>query len=90
MDKINELLSLNLKGADIALIGTWIWITNTVKEQKELLKSAKCRWHSKRKCWYFTEQKGKTRYNAKASLSDLAEAYGYQGFKNENQQAALN
>lgn len=78
-DKINELLALNLTGIEIALIGTWIWITGDTKPVKEELKGAKCKWHSKRKCWFFSTQK-KRRYNSKASLNDLAESYGSKVF----------
>ena len=82
IDKINELLALNLSEIVIALIGTWIWITGETKQHKELLKTAKCKWHGKRKCWFLSTQK-KTRYNNKASLSDLASSYGYKTFNME-------
>lgn len=79
IDKIDELLSLNLTGIEISLIGTWIWITGETKVYKEQLKAAKCKWHAKRKCWFFSLQ-SKTRYNSKASLDDLASTYGYSTF----------
>ena len=79
IDKINELLSVNMHDVEIALIGTWIWITGETKQYKETLKETKCKWHSQRKCWFFSTQK-KSRYNSKASLSDLANSYGYHTF----------
>jgi len=85
INKINELLALNMLEAEIALIGTWIWITGQTKQYKDLLKTAHCKWHSKRKCWFFSTQT-KTRYNKKASLNDLAGSYGYTSF-NERQKA---
>lgn len=85
IDKINELLALNLSDVEIALIGTWIWITGNTKPVKDLLKQAKCKWHSKRKCWFFSTQK-KTRYNKRASLSDLAETYGCSVFTESKKQ----
>ena len=87
INKINELLALRLTGAEIALIGTWIWITGQTKQYKELLKEANCKWHSKRKCWFFSTQK-KTRWNKNASLDDLANSYGYESFNNK--QKAIN
>ena len=87
MVKINELLALNLSDIEIDLIGTWLWISGNTKQCKEQLKALKCKWHSKRKVWFFSMQK-KTRYNKKASLSDLAASYGCTTFS--KQQAAIN
>lgn len=83
INKINELLALNLTNIEIALIGTWIWVTGETKACKEQLKAAKCKWHSKRKCWFFSTQK-KSRYNSKASLNDIANTYGYSTFGKQN------
>lgn len=87
MDKIQELLTLNMESVDIALIGVWIWITGNTKPFKDSLKGLGCRWHSKRKCWYF--QNGtKRRSYSKAGLDEIAEKYGYQHFKNTRRQIA--
>ncbi len=86
IDKINELLALDLTGVEIALIGTWIWITGNTKPVKTALKNAKCKWHGKRKCWFFNVG-AKSKYNSKASLTDLAESYGYKSFNTSGQKA---
>ncbi len=85
INKIDELMALRLSDIEIALIGTWIWITGETKQHKEALKAAKCKWHGKRKCWFFTTRKGK--WNSKASLSDLASTYGYSTFEGRRQNA---
>ena len=79
MDKINELL--RLKKVDIALIGYWIWVTGDTKENKEALKTAGLKWHSKRKCWYYKPQGWKTSRRSNGDLSELAYKYGYKRFK---------
>lgn len=86
IDKIGELLALHMQNIDIALIGVWIWITGETKQYKEQLKELRCKWHSKRKCWYFNNGK-KSRYNRKGSLNDLANKYGYKSFENNSQNA---
>ena len=74
MDKIMELLSLNLQGIEIDLIGTWIWITGDTKPVKDQLKEAECKWHGKRGCWYF--KIGNYYRRSSKSLETLAEKYG--------------
>jgi hypothetical protein len=75
MNKIIELLSLNMEDVDIDLIGTWIWVTGNTKPFKDKIKQAGCTWHSKRGCWYFKIGKyyGKS---STSSLEELAKKYG--------------
>jgi len=87
MDKIAELLSFNMSDVDVALIGVWIWITGNTKPVKDSLKSAGCKWHSKRKCWYWQNGKKRRSYS-KASLGQIAEKYGYTKFNQTQGQIA--
>jgi len=84
MEKIYELLGLNMSDVEVALIGVWIWITGSnTKTYKESLKALKCRWHSKRKCWYFQNGKKRKRYAKNFSMDDMANKYGYKSFEND-------
>lgn len=80
MQKIMELQSF--RGLDIALIGYWIWVSGDTKPIKDQLKELGFLWHSKRKCWYYKPKDWK--YNkarrSNATLSEIAEKYGYKGF----------
>jgi hypothetical protein len=64
------------------LIGVWIWITGDTKPHKETLKSLKCRWHSKRGCWYFRPESYKGGWSSDGSLEELATKYGCQKVSN--------
>ena len=75
MDKIIQLLSLNMPDVEIDLIGTWIWVTGDTKPVKDKIKQAGCMWHSKRGCWYFKIGKY-YKGNSSASLDELAKKYG--------------
>ena len=87
MELINQLLQLHMKDVEIALIGTWLWIIGDTKPHKSHLRDIGCRWHFKRKCWYF--HTGIYRVStSSAELSELSEKYGYQSF-NPKQQSAL-
>lgn len=85
-DKIDELLRLKLPGIEIWLIGVWVWIDGDTRPAKEQLKTAGCRWHSKRKKWYWKVGNYRTRYNAKASFADIASVYGVTSFENKDDQ----
>jgi hypothetical protein len=75
MDKIIQLLSLNMPDVEIDLIGTWIWVTGDTKPVKDKIKQAGCTWHSKRGCWYFKIGKYYGR-SSPESLEGLALKYG--------------
>ena len=77
IDKIADLIAANVPAAaDVYLIGTWVWIVGDTKPIKETLKELKCRWHAKRKCWYWHPHTYRHRYSKHADLGDLAYKYG--------------
>jgi len=83
IDKINELLKLQMVDVEIWLIGLWVWIVGDTRPHKEELKALKCRWHSKRKCWYWKPYQDRT-YYSKQSLGSLAARYGATRFESES------
>jgi hypothetical protein len=86
MDKIAELLALDLPGCEVWLIGFWIWVQGDTRPVKDTLKDAGLSWHSKRKAWYWKPFAGKTRYNGRVSLGQLAEHYGARLFTEDDKQ----
>lgn len=85
MDKIAELLALNMSGVEIELIGWWVWVHGDTRPVKELLKGAGCLWHSKRQMWYWRQVK--SRYSNKG-FDSLRAAYGSQRFKSDDDKGA--
>ena len=91
MDKINELISLDLPNIEIMLVGTWIWVSGDTRPVKDQLKAIKMKWHSKRKRWFFHTKSYRRQYNANASFDDLCQVYGAKSFdsqKDEQQPVA--
>jgi len=80
VDKISELIALNLESVEISLIGVYIWITGDTKPVKDLLgkDGAKCMWHSKRGCWYWKPAEVRSYGQSKGDLEELAKKYGCQ------------
>jgi hypothetical protein len=86
IDKIAELLALQMVDVEIWLIGVWVWVIGTTKPYKEQLgkNGLGLIWHSTRNAWYFkvgTWSGGKSN----GSLANLAGKYGAEELK---QQAA--
>lgn len=84
MEKIGELLSLNMVNVDVALVGLWIWVDGDTKTYRKELKGLKLRWHSGRQKWYFQNSKKRTKYKKNFSFSQMAETYGYKTFKKDD------
>jgi curved DNA-binding protein CbpA len=72
---ILKLLSLKMNGADIYLIGTWVWVNGMTKQYKEQLKALGLRWHSQHLSWYFKPSGSFSRRSGK-SLDEIACVYG--------------
>lgn len=81
MQKIQELISEDMFGVDITLIGSWLWLTGNTKAHKDALKRLGCKWHREKECWFwhFGKWRGKA---SRSSLGELAGKYGSQTFKN--------
>ena len=83
MNKISELCGLRMDGVEIALIGTWVWVTGDTKPHRQAIKKLGCRWHARRACWYWhPPQKYRSR-QSKGSLSELAQSYGCKFFDSD-------
>lgn len=69
----------------IWLVGTWIWVEGTTKEDKSTqnkLKELGYRWHSVRSMWYWRQQYYKSRYSDK-SFDTLKWQYGARQYEEE-------
>jgi len=84
IDKVIELLKLNMKNVEIEIIGTWIWISGNTKPYRTELKQAKCVWHSKRYMWYFRKMDYRRRYS-NMDMNDLRDMYGSKKYDTESE-----
>jgi hypothetical protein len=82
MDKVLEILGLGLANLEVEIIGVWVWVSGSTKDQKDLLNKngAGLRWHGERLMWYWKPYAGKTRYSQK-SMTDLRDMYGSRRFE---------
>ncbi len=77
IDKINELVALQMEDVNILLVGVWIWVDGDTKPHKEQIKNVGLRWNRKRSKWFWSPPGSrKRRYNSKADFTDLCHTYG--------------
>lgn len=76
---------INLKGINIELCGSWLWVTGNTKEYREILKGLHFRW-SKSKCaWYYHSNDYRKSSNKTYSLDEIRDLYGSEAIKAEPQ-----
>lgn len=80
---INSLI--NLKGINIELCGSWLWLTGNTREHKEVLKGLHFKW-SKSKCaWYYHTSDYRKSSRKTYSLDEIRDLYGSETIKAEPQ-----
>lgn len=85
MDKLAEILRLNLPNVRVMLVGTWIWVDGDTKPVRERIKSHGLRWHHKREKWYWHTGSYR-RGQSDGDFSELAAKYGYREFESNKRQ----
>ena len=82
-EKLDELLGLQLEEVEIAIIGTWLWVTGNTKPHKDQLgkNGIGLSWHTSRQAWYFNST-GHRAYSSNAYLESLARTYGVTNVEN--------
>lgn len=87
IDKLGELIAAKLpKGCRILLLGTWVWVEGTERddmETREKLKTAKMRWNANRQAWQWHDG-GRYRPNKRMSWDGLKRAYSAVEFDDDN------
>lgn len=67
---------VTLEGLEIDLVGSWLWVSGETFTFKDILKEAGFKWASKRKKWYFSEEKAKGKFKG-----DFEQLKAHHGFK---------
>lgn len=67
---------VTLEGLEIDLVGSWLWVSGETFSFKDILKEAGFKWASKRKKWYFSEEKAKGKFKG-----DFEQLKAHHGFK---------
>jgi len=81
LENVLNVLS-GMAGVVFEVIGNWVWISNTTREHKNILKKIGCRWAVKKKQWFYRPQEYKSCFNRKEhSIDEIRKMYGTGGFR---------
>ena len=73
---IKEIEKINDENIQKELIGEWIWISGDTWKHKETLKNLGFRWASKKKMWYYREEKSSAwRGNKQYTMDEITERH---------------
>ena len=67
---------ITLKGIEIELCGSWIWLSGNTKEHKDELKSAGFFWAYKKLMWYWRPEEFKSFSRKSKSMDYIRSKYG--------------
>lgn len=87
---INALLTL--KGLEIELCGSWLWIGGDTRTHKDTLKRLGMQWSRSKHKWYWHHTEPwskKRRYRGNVSMTDIRKKYGSQTFTRKEDQLAV-
>lgn len=72
---------MGLKGLEIEICGSWLWIGGETKENKDALKGAGCRWASKKKLWYWHAGEWVKKVRRTLSMDQIRDLHGSEFLK---------
>lgn len=79
IEKLQAILSTEMAGVDVLLIGNWIWVVGATRPYKDTIKSLGFKWHRDKSCWFYHVGKWRGK-GGKKSLEDIADTYGYKKY----------
>jgi len=63
----------------IEVIGCFVWVSGNTKPYKEILKSLKFKWHTKKFCWYLAPEDYRRRSRKDYEMDEIRAMYGTSG-----------
>lgn len=72
----------------IEVVGIYIWVSNTKREDKSIYNELGLKWHGNRKMWYFTPLPVKSTYAKNMSFDEIRSKYGSVSFEGKQKHFA--
>lgn len=86
-EALNAVINLNLT---IEICGAWVWISGNTYSAKETLKSAKFKYASKKKMWYFRPEKYRSKNRKSWDIEKIRATHGNRTVKSSKDTLSLN
>lgn len=82
-EEFREILDslIHMKGLEIELCGSWLWIGGETLEWRESLKELGCKWSKGKRRWYWHPKGQGHWYRGHRRMDDIRAKYGSQTFK---------
>ncbi|MEM9774069.1 MAG: hypothetical protein AAF902_05785 [Chloroflexota bacterium] len=89
MQKLQEILGADIGDAKVSLMGIFIWVTNTKKEQKNVFNKngLKLFWSFDKKCWYWKPKGFRSSSRGNYDFESIVDKYGETVFKRKPKKA---
>lgn len=81
---INTLI--RLKGVEVEICGSWIWVNGDTREHKEVLKQLGFKWAHKKKAWYYHKDKFRKKSREELTMDDIREMFGSQRYEQKQEE----
>lgn len=67
---------LHMEGVEVEICGAWIWLSGNTYANREALKSAGCKWASKKRLWYWRPEEAESKSRKSVPIERIREMYG--------------
>ena len=81
---INTLI--RLKGVEVEICGSWIWVNGDTREHKEVLKQLGFKWAYKKKAWYYHKDKFRKKSREELTMDDIRDMFGSQRYEQKQEE----
>ena len=84
---INALI--RLKGIEVEICGSWIWVSGNTREHKDILKDLHFKWANRKQAWYFHFEPYRKRSRRELSLDEIRDMFGSQHYEQAEEEKRL-
>lgn len=75
---------LKIKGIEVELCGSWLWISGDTYESKDALRACGCKWSRSKRRWYWRHAEDGAHWShGRSSMKQIRERYGSQWLGNK-------
>ena len=81
---INTLI--RLRGIEVEICGSWIWISGDTRTHKEILKQLGFKWAHKKKAWYYHKDKFRKKSHEELTMDEIRDMFGSKKYEQEQEE----
>ena len=86
---VSKLITLNMDGVEIKLIGSFLWVSGNTRPYKDEIKALGFKWSNNKVAWYLSPPGYKKYNNKQYSLDNIRDMFGSQNVRNPEERVTL-